>query len=110
MAITENNSGSQLAVITTPYSVPAAITSDGAFSFSIDVSVMADGDVLKIEELKQVNASSTIRATVLAVLSDAQADLVFETDPEVSFHSLQYRFTQTASTGRTFEWSVGQAS
>lgn len=111
MAISENNSGTQTAVISTKYTVPgAAITADGAFAFAIDVSNMANGDTLKITRLRQVETSSGVVEDTVAILSHAQAFGVFETDPEPSFHSLQYSFTQTAGTGRLFEWSIAQAS
>jgi len=111
MAITEENSGTQTAVISTKYTVPgSAITADGAYAFAIDVSNMVNSDVLKITKLRQVESTSGIVEETVAILSHAQANGIFETEPEPSFYSLQYSFTQTAGTGRLFEWSIAKAS
>lgn len=115
MAITAVYESSQALTDTTEWSCttdtagPDVDTSDGVFQVFLDVSDMTLGDVLQIRVYEKVQAGSTQRIALEAILRDTQSTPVWVGPSLILMNG--WDITVTALTGTiTVEWSVRKVS
>lgn len=106
MAVTSNQSGSQTATIGTEHSLGAAITAAGVYQLVVDTSALANGDVLELRVKTKAKAGSTSRVEEIITYVNAQTaqnkrSVPYPVDTEIAF-----TLTQTAGTGRAFDWNI----
>ncbi len=107
MAISENASGTQTAVISTEH-VLATIATAGAFQLLVDVNAMVDGDELELRIDMKVLTGSTARTVFFATYAHEQgvdANVVIS-PPIPSVYSIAFTLKQTAGTGRAYDWAI----
>lgn len=74
----------------------------------IDVSNMADGDVLVVKTYKQANGSGSLVEESAVSFANAQSDDTPPLPVTACANGVGYKvtLTQTAGTNRTYQWSV----
>jgi hypothetical protein len=98
-------SGSQTCVIGTEEFL-ASGTASGTYVLSLDVTNMADGDVLEIRGYDKPGGSSTARQLFYYSLSNGQSDDGHLSPPILTEGYVQFSIKQSAGIARTFGWSV----
>lgn len=108
---TEHAAGSQAAVIDTEHvlNTTSPETTDGAFQFLIDLSVLAAGDIVEIRIKEKVQSTSTQRLVWMGTYAHAQSEPIAASPPIILLHGWDITLTQTDGTARTFEWSIRKA-
>lgn len=107
MAVSENTSGSQTAVLTTEHSL-ATITAAGVYQLRVDLDNLVNGETVRLRAKTKVRSSSSAKLEWEAYFAHEQNELNAVSPPIVSVHSVEFTLTQTGGTGRAFEWSVVQ--
>ena len=110
MALTETQSGSQAATITTSHTLGTEETVDGYYQLVVDVSVMAAGDILELTGELKVKTAGTARVCSMAVFRDVQTEAATFSVPIPNIYGLTFKLKQTAGTGRTYDWSILRAA
>ena len=107
MAVTVKSSGNQTATISTEHTL-LDTTDAGVYQGLVDLTNLADGDVLELRVYIKANSSATLSVAFIVVLRDAQASdgLVVVTPPCMSPVEWKFTLKQTAGTGRSFQWGV----
>lgn len=107
MPLSEKDSGSQTATISTEHTL-ATETDDECYMLRVDASNLVAGDVLELRQKAFTHSGdSTHVEEWLGIFNGANL-----LDPEVvsipcpSVHSCRFTLKQTAGTGRAFPWSV----
>lgn len=108
MAISSAAEGSQTATISTEHTLSTQ-TVAATYILSIDCTNMADGDTLELRAYVKVRSSSTEHVYVLGSYSHVQVEDVKMSIPIPTLHSVKFTLTQTAGTGRVFDWNVIKA-
>lgn len=107
MAVSVKSSGNQTATISTEHSL-LDTTDAGVYQGLVDLTNLANGDVLEIRVYIKANSSATLSVAFMITLKDAQtADgLVLVTPPLMSAVEWKLTLKQTAGTGRSYQWGV----
>ena len=108
MAVSEHNSGTQTATLTTEHFLGTdPDNTDGAFQFVVDLSNLANGETLEIRVYEAALSSDTSSlAAVRWTFSHAQADPLFVSPALILLHRWRVSIKQTGGTGRAFKWSI----
>lgn len=105
MAIASESNGTQTATISTEHSL-ATPTTNKTRVLSVDLSAMVAGDVTVLKIKAKVLTGGTIRTVYTATYTGAQSDPVVYSVPVPSLFGATFTLTQTAGTGRAYDWSV----
>lgn len=108
MAVTSHASGSQLAVITTTYTL-STVTGAGIYEFKFDARNMANADKVDLLLEEELATGATVTDGIKQSMADAQIEdirsISFSLSDDVDVQMV-VKFTQTAGTGRTFYWEI----
>jgi len=117
MAVTEYTGNTQTATINTEHSL-ALISAAGVYQLVVNLSNMANGDVLELRAYLAVRSTNSRLLAKIATYANKQGDGTADSggDGEVIAFSIPFsspfdiRFTlkQTAGTGKDYIWSVYQ--
>lgn len=110
MALVEAQSGSQTAVINTLHTLGSEETADGYYQLLVDVSTLANGDILELTAELKVKTAGTARVCAMAAFRDVQTEAAVFSVPIPNIYGLTFKLKQTAGTGRTFDWSILRAA
>lgn len=110
MALVEAQSGSQTAVIGTNHTLGVEETTDAYYQLLVDVSAMANGDVLELSAELKVKTAGTARVVALATFRDVQTEAAAISIPIPNIYGLTFKLKQVAGTSRTFDWSILRAA
>jgi hypothetical protein len=103
--MTESSNGSQTATLDTEHTLDTQ-TSAGVYQLKVDLSNMADGDILELRvKTRARSADGTDRLEYFATYANAQA-LPIATSIPVTASRAVFTLKQTDGTGRTYTWSV----
>lgn len=102
---TENTSGSQTAVISTLHTL-ATITDAGTYVFGVDLSNMANGDIVELFVNVKLRSGSTSTNAYKATFANVQGQPVQFSVPVLVPHEIICQLRQTAGTGRSFDWAI----
>ncbi len=105
MAVSQTNSGTQTATISTEHTL-ATITTAGVYILVVNMTNMAGSDELTLRAKEKVLTGSTSAVAHTAMYKGVQADKTTRSIPIECVHELVFTLQQTAGTGRSFEWSV----
>jgi hypothetical protein len=112
MTISAFASGTQTAILSTEHFL-ANVNVEGKFTGIVDVSNLADGDILELRAYQMVLTGGTPRVVDYLVLYGAQPteQQIIEWGKELKneltdAQSLRYSLKQTAGVGRSFPWKV----
>jgi hypothetical protein len=103
---TSSQNGSQTATISTRHQLGTTITTAGTYALHVDTSNMAGGDALTLEIEIKTRSGSTRRVTDVASFANVQGSAVKRSVPILVNHEVAFFLTQTAGTGRAFEWEI----
>lgn len=101
-----SQSGSQTATISTRHQLGTTITTAGNYVLHVDTANMVNGDALTLEIETIVKASGTSRVTTAAYFDNAQGEPNKRSAPIAVTDSVKFFLTQTAGTGRAFDWNI----
>lgn len=104
------SSGNQTTVVSTEHTLLDTTTA-GVYQGVIDLTNLADGDVLEVRVYVKANSSATLSVAFMVTMRDAQtADgLVLVTPPMMSPVEWKLTMKQTAGSARTYQWGVFSA-
>lgn len=105
MAVTQTNSGTQSATISTEHTL-ATITTAGVYVLRVDLNNLANGDRVVLRAKVKALSGGTTRQLFVGVYEHAQADKIADSIPVPIAHEVVFTLQQTAGTGRSFDWSV----
>jgi hypothetical protein len=97
--------GSQTSTISTVHSL-ATITTAGVYQLDVNLTNLANGDVLELRGKKKVLSSGAEIDCVLGQYANVQSQKGVSSIPIVSLYSLTFTLTQTAGSSRVFEWNA----
>ena len=83
-----------------------SLSQGGTFRPKIDLSNMADGDVVEIRAYDQATSGSSLVEDWVLSFANGQTDLCPLLPETTSVYAYKLTIKQTAGTGRTFAWSV----
>lgn len=86
-------------------SLHTAVTTADVYQYMIDLSNMADGDVIEFKVDVKVRTGSTAATILKKTFANAQDEPVWVTPPIPTLFSIQAFMTQEAGTGRAIEWT-----
>ncbi len=90
----------------TPDDLHTAVTTPAdVYQYAIDLSNMANGDVIQFEVEVKVRSGSTAARVINQMFANAQSDPVWLTPPIPALHSIKAIMTQHEGTGRAIEWT-----
>jgi len=105
MALSENTSGSQTAVIDTEHTL-VTITVSNIYILAVDLTNMALGDELVLRIKTKVRTGDTAALAFSKAYSQIPHQVVVYSDPIPSPHSVAFTLEQEAGTGRVFSWAI----
>lgn len=105
MANTRESSGTQTAVIGTEH-VLVTPTGAGNRVLKVDLSAMANGDVVELVVYDRVLTGDTAGVVWRSVYRDAQLEPIVESPPVPQVEGDKFALKQTVGTGRAFKWAV----
>jgi len=101
----EVTKGTQAASIGTEHSLTTQ-TSTATYVLMVDVSNMADGDILELRgKAKAKSEDGSVKLVYMATLENAQAFPVVVSIPLLATN-IEFSLKQTAGTGRSYGWSL----
>lgn len=103
---TSVQNGSQTATIGTRHQLGTTITTAGTYALHVDTSAMVGGDALTLEIEMKTRSGSTRRVTEVANFANVQGSPVKRSVPILITHEVAFFLTQSAGTGRAFEWEI----
>lgn len=108
MAISEHASGTQAVTLGTEHFLGTdPDTTDGAFQFVVDTSVLGQGDTLEIRVYEAALSSDVVSQQVfVAVLTNEQNDGLWMSPALLLLHRWRFSIKQTTGTARSFKWSI----
>lgn len=83
-----------------------SLSQGGTFQAQIDLSNMADGDVLEVRYYNQANGSSSLVQQAYMAFSNAQTDTCPPLPAVVAVNAFKVTINQTAGTARAYPWAV----
>jgi hypothetical protein len=86
--------------------VATSLSQGGTFKPKVDLSDVADGDIVELRGYDQANGASSLVQSWYVSFANAQSDPA--PDLPITVATIGYKVTlkQTAGTDRTFQWSV----
>jgi hypothetical protein len=105
MAVTSVGSGTQLAVISTEHTLDTETTA-AVYVLVVDLSNMAIGDSLTLRMKTKVASGKTSRLAFERIFSHEQIEPNVYSSPVPIDTELVCTLTQTAGTGRNFDWNL----
>lgn len=99
-------SGSQTATISTRHQLGTTITTAGTYVLVVDTNAMTNGDELLLEIEIKAKSGSTSRVTEVAIFTNVQGQPNKRSVPVPVTDSISFFLTQSAGTGRTFDWNI----
>lgn len=100
------DSGSQTATIDTEH-VLATETTGGVYTLVVDLSNLANGDVVVLKLKSKVLSTSSAALRVWSQsFAHAQADPVKQSPPVAVTDEVSATLEQTDGTGRSFDWNL----
>ncbi len=97
--------GTQTAVITTEHTL-ATIAVAGVYQLEIDLTNMANGDVLELRAKMKVLTGGSAIEFLIGQYANIQSQKGAVSVPLASLYSLAFTLKQTAGTGRNFDWNA----
>ena len=97
--------GTQLAVISTEHTLLTA-TDQATYVLILDCANMASADVLEVRVKGRAKSAGTTREVYVYTLANVQSPPIFVSDPFPGVVSTVFTITQTAGTGRNFDYRV----
>ena len=112
MAVTQHDSGSQAATVTTEHFLGTdPDTTAGIFQFLVDLSVLARGDSLEIRIYEKINDSGdTAQQMHMFPFNNEQDSDLWISPSFMLLIGWRFSIKQTVGTGRTFQWSIRKAA
>lgn len=101
------NSGTQLAVISTEHTL-ATVSTDGTFVLYVNTENMVLIDELEVRVKLKVLTGSTSQEFLIATYAHVQGQPIKASIPVNSPFEVIFTLKQIAGTGRNFEWSVNK--
>jgi hypothetical protein len=98
--------GTQTATISTRHQLGTTVSTAGVYVLKVDTGNMANGDALTLEVESKSISGGTRRVSQRLYFANAQAAPVKELVPEPEVVELAVYLTQTAGTGRAFDWAI----
>lgn len=83
-----------------------SLSQGGSFQALIDLSNMADGDVLEVRYYNQANGSASLVQSAYMAFANAQADDCPPLPAIAAVNAWKVTINQTAGTARAYQWSV----
>lgn len=105
MALAEESSGTQAAVINTEHTLAAPTTAKTRVLI-VDLAAMASGDTVELRIKQKVLTAGAEGLAVLTTFVNAQADPIAVSVPIAQFRGATFTLKQTTGTGRSFPWQV----
>lgn len=105
MAVVVESSGTQAAVIGTEHTL-ASPTTTKTRQLVVDLSNLANGDVVELRIKRKVLSTGTERTWQAAIFAHAQPAPAVLSVPCPSPYGATFTLKQSAGTGRNFDWSV----
>lgn len=101
-------SGSTTPVVGTETTLASStsLSQGGSFEAQIDLSNMADGDVLEVRYYNQANSSSSLVQQAYMAFANAQADALPPLPAVPAVNAWKVTINQTAGTARAYQWAV----
>ena len=109
MAISQHESGSQTATVTTEHTLNTTTPelTDGIFQFVVDVSNLANGDTVEFRIKEKATATGdTQRVVFQATLSNVVTENLWVSPSLILLFGWDFTLKQTIGTGRVFKWSI----
>ena len=103
---TSNQSGTQAATIGTEHQLGNAITTSGTYVLAVDVSSLANGDVLELRAKTKCKTGSASRQAYVATYAHAQTELNKYSVPIPIDVEVVFTLKQTAGAARSFDWNI----
>jgi hypothetical protein len=100
--------GTQTAVITTEHTLDTETNAE-TYMLAVDLSEMVSGDVVEIRAKIKVLSGSVERLYAMTTIAGVQVAPAWISLPVPSAHSVKFTLTQTAGTGRDYDWAVWTA-
>lgn len=97
--------GSQTAVISTEHTLATDITGQ-TYVLVVDCANLAMGDTVELRVYTKCRSGGTERLAYLRSYTNTQGELIKYSVPIPADISCKATLTQTAGTGRVFEWSL----
>ena len=107
MALSQNTSGTQTAVISTEHTL-ATITTSNVYQLVVDLSNMVNGDELELRIKVKALTGSTSRVVFFATYAHdvgADSEIVLSPPVPAPFEFIA-TLKQVAGTGRGFDWAI----
>lgn len=111
MPVTAYASGTQTAVIATEHFLSSPNVA-ATFTFHVDLSAMANGDILELRAYQMILSGGTPRVAFQATYEDDQSIddeiqiFVALSNDLTDTNALRFSLKQTAGIGRAFPWKV----
>ena len=105
MAVSESTSGTKSVTLDTEHSL-ATITTAGLYQFVIDLSKMANGDIIDVTIKTKVLTGSTAAIAYTATFAHAQGQPNQHSLPIMVPYSVEFLIEQTDGTARSYDWAV----
>jgi hypothetical protein len=105
---TENTGGAQTATLDTVHTL-ATISTAGIFVCGVDLSNLANGDVVELTVKTKLRTGSTSAVAYKATFAHEQGQPNQYSVPVVSPFELIFTLEQSDGTGRSFDWTVYEA-
>ena len=105
MSLTSVDSGSQTATISTEHTLSTQTTA-GTYVLVVDLGNLANGDVVELRLKTKAKAAGTSRLAYLATFANAQGAPNTYSIPVPVDTEIVATLTQTAGTGRSFDWNL----
>jgi hypothetical protein len=97
--------GAQTCTISTEHTL-ATITTAGVYQLEIDLTNMANGDVLEVRAKMKVLTGGSAIEFLLGQYANVQSQKGAVSVPLASLYSLAFTVKQTAGTGRVFDFNI----
>lgn len=101
-------SGSTTPVVGTETTLASAtsLSQGGSFQLQIDLSNMADGDVLEVRYYSQANSSSSLVQQAYMAFANTQGDPCPPLPAVPAVNAWKVTINQTTGTARAYQWAV----
>jgi len=106
MAASNVQSGTQAATVSTRHQLGTTVTAAGVYQLKVDTNAMATGDSVTLEVEAKTASGSTRRVKERMYLAGVQSTPVIESLPHAEPVEVAFFLTQTAGTGRSFDWAI----
>jgi hypothetical protein len=105
MSLVEVAGGTQTAVIDTEHEL-VTDTTGKTYVLKVDLSNLANGDIVEFRIYEKVRAGSAERLADYALYANAQNELIVRSVPVPANIHIRCTLKQTSGVGRDFEWAL----